>query len=269
MIRIFGILNITADSFSDGGRFLAPEAARAQARALFAGGAQAIDLGAAASNPTAEPVAPNVEIARLAPVVATLAAEGVPVSIDSFAPEVQAWALAQGVAYLNDIQGFPEPALDPLLAASRARLIVMHSVQGRGRAEMMDVSPDEILARITDFFEGRIARLTAAGVARERLILDPGMGFFLGRDPETSFTVLRGLAGLKARFGLPLLVSVSRKSFVRAAAGVDVAASGAASRAAELAAVANGADMIRTHDPRQLSEALRVWERAAPRSLPR
>jgi dihydropteroate synthase type 2 len=258
-MKILGIVNITEDSFSDGGKYLAPSAALAHARAL-AKDASVLDLGAASSNPDAKPVAPEVEIARLAPVVAALKAGGVALSIDSFAPEVQRWALAQGVDYLNDIQGFPDAALYPELAASSARLIVMHSVQMRGVATRVDVPPSEILDRVRRFFEARIAALTAAGIARERLVLDPGMGFFLGTNPETSLTLLRQIGTLKAQFGLPVLVSVSRKSFIRALAGREAREAGAASLAAELFAVRQGADYIRTHDPKGLADALTVWK---------
>ena len=185
----------------------------------------------------------------MAPVVAALKGDGITISIDSFAPEVQRWALEQGVDYLNDIQSFPDETLYPVLAASRAKLIVMHSVQARGKATRIDVPPSEILPRIHSFFEARIAALTKSGIDPARIILDPGMGFFLGSDPETSFTVLRGIGELKRAFGLPVLVSVSRKSFLRSITGRAAAESGPATLAAELFAAAAGVDMIRTHDP--------------------
>jgi dihydropteroate synthase type 2 len=257
-MKILGIVNITEDSFSDGGKYLSADAAIAHARAL-AMNADILDLGAASSNPDAVAVPPNVEMTRLAPVAAALKQDGASVSIDSFAPEVQRWALEQDVDYLNDIQGFPDAALYPALAASRAKLIVMHSVQERGKATRMDVSPAEIVSRIERFFEHRIAALTNAGIARERLILDPGMGFFLGSDPQTSFTVLRAIGALKDKFGLPVLVSVSRKSFLRKIAGRPPAESGAASLAAELFAMRQGADYVRTHDPAALKDGLAVW----------
>jgi dihydropteroate synthase type 2 len=160
---------------------------------------------------------------------------------------------------MNDIHGFPDATLYPELAASSARLIVMHSVQERGRATRVDVRPSEILDRIRRFFAARLKALTGAGIARDRLILDPGMGFFLGTDPETSFAVLRALPVLKAEFGLPLLVSVSRKSFLRKVTGRLAGEAGPASLTAELFASLNGADLIRTHDPRALRDALAVW----------
>ena len=126
---IFGIVNITSDSFSDGGRYLAPDAAIAQARKLMAEGADVIDLGPASSNPDAAPVSSDTEIARIAPVLDALKADGIPVSLDSYQPATQAYALSRGVAYLNDIRGFPDAAFYPQLAKSSAKLVVMHSVQ--------------------------------------------------------------------------------------------------------------------------------------------
>ena len=256
---LLGILNITEDSFSDGAKFLEPAAAIAQGRKLAGGGAQILDLGAASSNPSARPVAPEIEIARLASVVPTLKADGIALSIDTFALPVQRWALAQGVDYLNDIQGFPHSELYPELAASPAKLIVMHSVQGMGPATRVTVPAAEIFDRVTSFFHKRLSALKSAGIAADRLILDPGMGLFLGREREASFTILRRLADLKAAFGLPVLVSVSRKSFLRTYVGRDVAEAGPVSLAAELFAALQGADFVRTHDPAQLRDALKVW----------
>ena len=135
-MKILGILNITTDSFSDGGKYLAPEAALAHAQKLTDEGADIIDIGAASSNPDAGAVTPELEIARLASVVPALKAKGLSLSIDSFAPEVQRWALEQPIDYLNDIHGFPDPALYPALAASDAKLIVMHAIQARGIATL-------------------------------------------------------------------------------------------------------------------------------------
>ncbi|HEY1708884.1 MAG TPA: dihydropteroate synthase [Rhizomicrobium sp.] len=256
---LFGIVNITEDSFSDGGRYLSTDRAIAHVHAL--GDADVLDLGAAASNPEAKQVSPETEIARLTPVVAALKAEGRAVSIDTFSTPVQRWALSQQVGYLNDIQGFADRAFYPELAAASARLVVMHAVQERGPATRIDVPAEQIVERVKAFFSGRIAALAAAGIARERLILDPGMGFFLGTDPETSFAMLRGLADLKATFDLPVLVSVSRKSFLRAATGRTAMEAGPATLAAELFAARQGVDFIRTHDPAPLRDVLRVAER--------
>lgn len=258
MTTLFGILNVTSDSFSDGGRYLDPAAAIAHGRQLAADGAHIIDVGAASSNPKASRVGPELEIARLSAVLPALHEAGLAVSIDSYEPDVQAWALGQGVAWLNDIHGFPDASLYPRLADSACGLIVMHAVQDRGQATEIDVPPHAIMGRITQFFDARIAALEAAGIARQRLVIDPGMGFFLGTDPETSLEVLRRLPELKARYDRPVLVSVTRKSFIRRLVNRSVGESGPATLAAELFVAANGADMIRTHDPRALADALAV-----------
>jgi dihydropteroate synthase type 2 len=260
---LLGILNITEDSFSDGGRFLEPEAALAHARKLIADGADALDVGAASSNPNADPVPPDVEIGRLATIVLCAKEEGWKLSIDSFASETQLWALDEGVAYVNNIQGFADTSIYPYLAAATAKLIVMHAVQGAGKAQKIDTDPTTIMGRIADFFDMRIEALTQAGISRDRLILDPGMGLFVGTKPEVSLTVLRRLPQLKSAFGLPLLVSVSRKSFLRRLVGRNVAEIGPGSLAAELYASLHGADMIRTHEPKPLRDALTIWSHIA------
>jgi dihydropteroate synthase type 2 len=259
-MKILGILNITNDSFSDGGKYLAPLDALAHADQLLGEGADILDIGAASSHPDSSPVSPQTEIARLAAIVPALHDLGASLSIDSFSTPVQRWALEQGVDYLNDIHGFADPALYPDLAASNAKLIVMHMVQTEGAATRMDVPPDQILDRIVTFFEQRLNLLVAAGIAQDRLILDPGMGFFLSSNPETSLTVLGRLPELADVFGLPLLVSVSRKSFLKALSrqGED------ASLAAELFAVRQGAAYIRTHAPQPLQEGLKLLEELEP-----
>jgi dihydropteroate synthase type 2 len=259
-VKILGILNITEDSFSDGGKFLDPAIALAHAEQLMADGADGIDIGAASSNPDAKPVSPETEIMRLGAVLPVLKAKGIPLSIDTFSPAVQRFALAQGVDWLNDIHGFPDPALYPALAASRAKLIAMHMVQERGVAVRTDVPPSKIFDRVTAFFAARIAVLTEAGIAQDRIILDPGMGQFVGADPENSLILLRRLPELKARYCLPVLISVSRKGFLRKLTGQPIEKIGPATLAAELFAVKQGADIIRTHDVAALRDGLKVLE---------
>jgi dihydropteroate synthase type 2 len=257
-MKILGILNITSDSFSDGGKFLDPAAALAHADSLLHDGADILDIGAASSHPDARPVPAETEIARLAAIVPALKARGASLSIDSFSLPVQRWALGQSIDYLNDIHGFPAAELYPELAASKAGLIVMHMVQAEGVAVRTEVPSGEIFDRVCRFFDGRLAALSKAGIARERLILDPGMGQFVGTDPENSLILLRRLPELKARFGLPLLVSVSRKGFLRRMVNRPASECGAATLAAELFAEANGADYVRTHDPAALQDGLKV-----------
>ncbi len=254
---IFGIVNITSDSFSDGGRYLAPDAAIAHARRLIAEGADVIDLGPASSNPDAAPVPADTEIARIAPVLDALLGDGIAVSLDSYQPATQSYALSRGVAYLNDIRGFPDATFYPRLAEATTPLVVMHSIQD-GQADHRAAPVGDIIEHISQFFEARIAALVAAGVARERLILDPGMGFFLGPTPEVSLAVLVRFGELKARFGLPVLLSVSRKSFLRALTGRAAGEAGAATLTAELKAIEAGADFIRTHEPAPLRDGLAV-----------
>jgi dihydropteroate synthase len=256
--KILGVVNITEDSFSDGGRYLDPRAGIERALELARDGADVIDLGAASSNPDAKPVAPDEEIRRLAPVIAALHERGIAVSVDTFKPEVQRYALSRGVAYLNDIRGFPGRELYPELAGARARLIVMHSMQRGERATRGEADAPTVLAHMREFFDERIAALTNAGVSRDRIIIDPGMGYFLGSNPAPSLLALRSLAELKSRYGADVLVSVSRKSFLGSITGRDATARGAATLAAELYAALHGGDYIRTHDLRALVDALKV-----------
>ena len=256
--RLVGVVNITEDSFSDGGRYLAPEDALAHARRLRSEGADVIELGPASSHPDAAQVSAEEERRRVAPVIQELVEDNIPVSVDSLLPDTQRFALAHGASYLNDIQGFPEPDLYPALAAATCQLIVMHSVQRAGPATRVATDAAAVWTGIERFFAERLTALQAAGIRRERLVIDPGLGFFLGSNPEPSLAVLSGIQHLKARFGLPVLVSPSRKSFLRRLTGRDTARIGPATLAAELYAVWQGVDYVRTHDVAALRDALTV-----------
>lgn len=257
---IVGILNLTEDSFSDGGRFLAAGAARAQAERLRADGADWVELGPASSHPDAKRVSSAAQIARIEPLLDALVGEGAAVAIDSPEPEVQRFAADRGARLVNDIRGFPDPAHAAELAARGCRLVVMHSISGGTRAERVDAGPEAVIASLHAFFDARIEALLARGVPRAALVLDPGMGFFLGAAPEPSIAVLRHLPELRRAYGLPLLLSVSRKSFLQKLTGRVAADTGAATLAAELYAVEHGADYLRTHDVGALRDALRVRE---------
>jgi len=256
--RIVGIVNISADSFSDGGRYLDPEAALAHARRLRADGADVIELGPAASHPGSAPVSAAEERRRLAPVLEPLAATGFPVSVDSFQPETLRFAASAGAAYLNDIHGFGDPGLYPVLAASQCRLVVMHAVQAAGAATKVVTESRTVWDGICRFFAARLAALQAAGVSKDRIVIDPGLGYFLGSTPGPSLAALAGIRELKETFGVPVLVSPSRKSFLRAATRRDVTRSGPATLAAEIFAAWQGADYIRTHDVSATRDALTV-----------
>jgi dihydropteroate synthase len=256
--KILGILNITEDSFSDGGLYLDQDRALQKARQLMEDGADIIDIGAASSNPATQEVPCQTEIDRLCPVLDTLHTCNFPVSIDSFHPAVQKFALERKVQYLNDIQGFPNAELYPDLAASDCKLIVMHSIQRLGPATIVETKPETILGEIIGFFSGRLKQLENSGIASERIILDPGMGFFLGANPESSFRVLKDISRLKDRFNLPVLVGLSRKSFLGAITGRGVKERGPATLAAEIYLSYMGVDYIRTHDVRALRDALKI-----------
>jgi dihydropteroate synthase type 2 len=265
--QVVGIVNITEDSFSDGGRYLDPADALAHARQLRADGADIIELGAAASHPDSTPVTTAEEQRRLAPVLEALAADGTPVSVDSFQPETQQFAITRGAAYLNDTHGFSQPGRYDMLAASDCRLIVMHSIQRTGAATRMVTDPAATWARIGSFFARRLSALQAAGIARDRLIIDPGLGYFLGSNPEPSLTALAGIRELKARFRVPVMVCPSRKSFLRTLSGKDTAHIGPATLAAEIFAAWQGADYIRTHDVAAIRDALTVLSAIASQPL--
>ena len=266
--RLLGIVNITQDSFSDGGRFLNQGAAIEQADNLLAAGADVVDLGAIASNPDAARVSVDTEIERLESVISHLHARGAQVSVDTFRPEVQLYALSRGVAFLNDIHGFPHEAVYPMLAASSCRLIAMHSLHGPNHITRADIPVPDVVDTIIRFFEERLCALEAAGIARKRVIVDPGMGFFLGANPYASFAALAGIDRIKRTLDLPLLVSVSRKSFLRNVTGQsDTARAGAATLAAEIYAALRGADFIRTHDVAALADAMKVLHAAQSAEL--
>ncbi len=254
--RIVGVVNITADSFSDGGRYLDPAAAVAHARTLCAEGADIIELGPAASHPDSAPVSAAEERRRLGPVLEQLAADGIPVSVDSFRPETLRFAVSAGATCLNDIHGFGDPGLYEDLAASQCQLIVMHAVQAAGAATRVVTDSAAVWDGVLRFFARRLAALQEAGIGRERLVIDPGLGYFLGSTPGPSLAALAGIRELKDTFGVPVLVSPSRKSFLRALTGRDVTRSGPATLAAEIFAAWQGADYLRTHDVAAARDAL-------------
>jgi dihydropteroate synthase len=256
--KIIGIVNITADSFSDGGLYLDPDKALSHARHLSASGADIVELGAASSHPDARKVDPSEEIARLVPVLEALLREGYELSIDTTTPEVQRFSIERGVAVLNDIRGFPEFAFHRELALSKARLVLMHSVDQAAQAKRRPTDPSAVFHSMCEFFRTRLQQLTSAGVALERVIIDPGMGYFLGSNPETSLAVLTKLAELRSLFECPLLVSVSRKSFLRNLPAKGDCNIQSRTLAAELFAATQGAEYIRTHDPGALHQAFMI-----------
>jgi dihydropteroate synthase len=199
-----------------------------------------------------------VEIRRLEPLVAKLNQRGVSLCVDSFQPATQRWCINHGVAMLNDVEGFAHPEMYADLARTTCGLVLMHSVQGRARPRRLSQEPDAVVAGMYRFFDTRLKTMEVAGIARHRIILDPGMGYFLSSNPEPSIRALREIPQLKDRFELPVLVSVSRKSFLGAITGRPVSERGSGTLAAEIFAAVQGVDYIRTHDARALNDALAV-----------
>jgi len=248
---VMGVLNVTPDSFSDGGRFLDPAAAIAQARRLAAEGADILDIGAESSRPYGNAVAVPLdeERARLAPILPVVVGLGIPVSIDSMKAAVAAWALETGAAIVNDVWGLQrDPDMARVVAEHDAPVIVMHN------RDAADPRID-IVADVTAFFERSLAIAARAGIARERIVLDPGIGF--GKTPEQSLTCIARLDAWRG-FGLPLLVGASRKRFIHSVVPSEPAERLGGSLAAHLLAVENGATIIRVHDVALTVQALAV-----------
>jgi dihydropteroate synthase len=247
---VMGVLNITPDSFSDGGRFLAPESGLAQARRMVAEGADIIDIGAESTRPYgSQPVSADEEIRRLQPILADVVSLGIPVSIDSMKSSVVAWALDHGAAIANDVWGLQsDPNMAKLIAERRCPVVIMHN---RDRAD-----PDiDIMEDIAEFFSRSIEIATKAGISRQHIALDPGIGF--GKTQEQSMTVLARLSQLKP-FELPLLVGASRKRFIATVSPSEPDQRLGGSIAAHLIATKAGARIIRTHDVPETVQALRV-----------
>jgi len=247
---VMGILNITPDSFSDGGRFVAPERALAQARRMVAEGADIIDIGAESTRPYgAQPVSAEEELQRLRPVLADVVALGIPVSIDSMKPAVVAFALDAGAIIANDIWGLQrDPEMARLVAAHRSPVIVMHN------RDQVDAAID-IMKDIAAFFTRSLDIAAKAGIAAGNIVLDPGIGF--GKTHEQSMTALARLDELMV-FNLPLLVGASRKRFIDAIMPSEPDQRLGGSIAAHLIAANGGARIIRTHDVAETVQALRV-----------
>jgi dihydropteroate synthase len=254
---VMGVLNITPDSFSDGGQFIAPEPALAQARRMIAEGAVIIDIGAESTRPYgAQPVSAEEELRRLRPILAEVVSLGIPVSIDSMKSAVVAWALDAGASIANDIWGLQrDPDMARLLAARNSPVIVMHN------RDRVDADID-IMQDIADFFARSLEIAAKAGISSGNIVLDPGIGF--GKTPEQSMTALARLNEFSV-FGLPLLVGASRKRFISSVVPSEPHQRLGGSIAAHLVAAEGGARIIRTHDVSETVQALRVaaaiWEK--------
>ena len=248
---VMGVLNVTPDSFSDGGQFMDPAVAVAHAAEMAQQGADILDIGAESTRPYGDPVPVSTddEKARLAPVLPEVVKLGLPVSIDTIKASIATWALDQGAAIVNDVWGLQrDPDIAPLVAERGVPVIVMHN------RETADAAID-IVADVLAFFSRSLEIAARAGIAHKNIVLDPGIGF--GKTPEQSMTCLARLAEFK-RFGLPLMVGASRKRFINTVTPSTPAERIGGSIAAHLLAVQKGAAIVRVHDVAETVQALRV-----------
>lgn len=259
-VRVMGVVNVTPDSFSDGGRFLDSAAAIAHARRLIAEGADILDVGGESTRPGAAPVAEAEELSRVLPVIAAIRAESaIPISIDTFKPTVARAAVTAGATIWNDVtalRGAPESLA---VAAELGCEVVLMHMQGEPGTMQQAPHYEDVVAEVCAFLAARAEAAVAAGVARERIWLDPGVGFGKHRTRHN----LPLLAGLKAvtDLGYPVLLGVSRKSFIAALdpQGEDAAARLGGSLAGALWGAAAGVAGVRVHDVRETAQALTVW----------
>lgn len=247
---VMGVLNVTPDSFSDGGRFVAPEAALAQARRMITEGAGILDIGAESTRPYgSQPVSAEQERERLSAILSDVIALGTPVSIDTMKASIADWALGQGVAIANDVWGLQrDPDMGRVIADHHAPVIIMHN------RESADPAID-IVADMTAFFARSLDIAARANIPQGHIVLDPGIGF--GKTPEQSMTALARLDALD-QFGLPLLVGASRKRFIASVTPSEPDQRLGGSLAAHLLAAQRGAKIIRAHDVAETVQALRV-----------
>ncbi len=248
---VMGVLNVTPDSFSDGGRYLDPQAAIVHARRLAAEGADILDVGAESTRPYGGAIRISLEEerARLAPLLSDVVALGVPVSIDTLKAAIAAWALDLGAAIVNDVWGLQGDAdMARVVAEHQGSVVIMHN--------RMSVDPAiDIVAEVTDFFRRSLDIATRAGIPRQRIVLDPGIGF--GKTAEQSLTCIARLDAWR-EFGVLLLVGASRKRFIHSVAPSEPMDRLGGSLAAHLLAVENGATIVRVHDVAATAQALAV-----------
>lgn len=257
--QVMAVVNVTPDSFSDGGRYEDPLAAQRHCEALVADGADILDIGGESTRPGARAPDTAEELARVRPVLALAVTLGVPVSVDTSNPDVMKAALDMGVDIVNDVRAFRRAgAIDAVAAHPAAGVCLMH-MQGEPGHMQQDPSYDDVVASVRDFLDARLGSLRAAGVADERIVLDPGIGF--GKTVTHNLALLHRQQELLA-LGRPLLVGWSRKSTLGHLTGRPVGQRLAASLAAALMAVERGASVLRVHDVAATVDALKVWQAA-------
>lgn len=257
---VMGILNVTPDSFSDGGRhFDALESALSRAEQMIDDGVDIIDIGGESSRPGAAPLPLAEELRRVLPVVYALRDCGKPLSIDTYKPEVMREAIAAGADMINDINGFGAIGAIDAVRGSECGLCVMHMQRD---PQTMQAEPryQDVVREVTAFLRDRVSQLEAAGIARDRLCIDPGFGF--GKTLTHNLALLKNIGQIQDVLGLPLLAGLSRKSMLSGITGKAVEDRLAGSLALALAATTHGAQILRVHDVAQTIDALEVWQAA-------
>ncbi len=259
-----GIVNVTPDSFSDGGRYLDADAAIAHGRELLDAGADILDVGGESTRPGAAAVGAAEEVARVLPVIGALAAEGARMSVDTSKAEVAAAALAAGAEIVNDVTALGDPEMAAVCAGAGCGLILMH-MKGTPRTMQSDPRYEDVVAEVREFLGERLEAATAAGVSRERVWLDPGIGF--GKTVEHNLELIARIDRI-ADLGRPVVVGTSRKNFIGAVTGREVGERIGGSIATNVLALAGGAAVLRVHDVAATVDALRVAEPILGRSEP-
>ena len=247
-----GVVNVTPDSFSDGGRFEDAEAALAHAYRLLEEGADILDIGGESSRPGAAPVSPEEELRRVMPVVRQL--RDVPVSVDTRRPEVMRAVLDLGAAMVNDIEAFTAPGALAAVAKSGCAVCLMHK-KGEPATMQRDPHYDDVVGEVKSFLDERVKAATAAGIDADRIVVDPGFGF--GKTVAHNLTLLKNLDSLSS---LPLLAGLSRKSSLQKITGRAVDERLAGSLALALLALQGGAKILRVHDVKETRDVIAVWE---------
>ena len=256
---VMGILNITPDSFSDAGQYQHLEFALSRAEQMMLDGVDIIDIGGESSRPGAPPLPLQDELQRVMPVLYALRDCGKPLSVDTYKPEVMREAILAGADMINDINAFRAPGAIEAVQDSDCALCIMH-MQSVPQTMQDQPQYDDVVREVIDFLRQRIDTLTAAGIDRERLCVDPGFGF--GKTVEQNYALLRATRQLRSELELPVLAGLSRKSMIGAVTGRPVEQRLAGSIAGALAAVAQGAEIIRAHDVAETVDALKVWRMA-------
>ncbi|MDL2358199.1 MAG: dihydropteroate synthase [Pseudomonadota bacterium] len=259
MPLVMGILNVTPDSFSDGGRFQTLEFAISRAEEMVADGADLIDIGGETTRPGAPALPLEDELRRVMPALYALRGLGKALSVDTYKPEVMRQALLAGADMINDVNAFRAPGAVEAVREGDCGLCVMH-MQSTPATMQHDPAYADVVAEVIAFLQARVAALEAAGVRRERICVDPGFGF--GKSVAHNYALLRATARIERELGLPVLAGLSRKSMIGAVTGRPVERRLAGSLAGALAAVAQGAKIVRVHDVAETVDALKVWQAA-------